>query len=208
MSKGRPNAEDMQEFYLLLMHHSIRLKVEINAAVRNALLFSELVGHIESDNKTKAKSTRSSAKGLYQFIEGSVEPAVNRLKKYIGYRVWFDRLLLTKDCTILTWGQQTLLFLGDILEKKGSDVWMTRVLHDADRDAMLSAYLRLHHTNPDDRTLERARRIIYGFKGDAKEARTRGGNLISPENLPTLEDRLGVHSVARRELAPLLPRAR
>lgn len=162
MSKGKPTQLEKQEVYRLMMPHAIRLKVEIHGAVKNALEFARLVGIIESSSSLVARSKVSSATGLYQFIKGSIEPAVNRTKKYIGHKPWMDQVLKTLDCTWLSWIQQTLLFLGDILEKRGSDIWMTRVLHDGDREAMLQAYLRLHHTDPDEATYDRARRIFYG----------------------------------------------
>lgn len=166
MSKWKHTEEEMRDIWLLIMKHSQRLLVEVNAAVRNAMIFAERVGLIESDGHLKARSTVSTAKGMYQFIEGSVEPAVNRLKRYIGYRPWMDRILKNKDCTTLEWSEQTLLFLGDMLGKRGSDVYMVKVLQ-GDREAMLQAYLKLHHTNPDEATLIRARRIMNESEGES-----------------------------------------
>ena len=59
--------------------------------------------------------------------------------------------------------QQTLLFHGDMFEKKGSDALMKRVLQ-GDPAAMEEAYKTLHHTNPDEATLKRMnkmKRLIY-----------------------------------------------
>lgn len=170
MSQQRITQLETQEIYRLLMRHSIRLSVEIHGAVKNAIEFARLVGIIESSGSLVARSTQSSATGLYQFVKGSIEPAVNRVKKYIGWQPWMDQVLKTLDCTWLSWIQQTLMFLGDILEKRGSDIWMARVLHDGDREAMLQAYLRLHHTDPDRATYDRARRVFYGRTDEGEDA--------------------------------------
>ena len=154
---------EMSEVWLLIFKHSQRLGLEVSGAVKNAMVFAELVGKVEADGKLGARNKNSSASGLYQFVRGSVEPAVNRLKKYIGHRPWMINAVLHKDAARLTWIQQTLLFLGDMLEKKGSDKYMVQVLEDGNRGAMLQAYLELHHTNPDEATLARARRIFCGL---------------------------------------------
>ena len=51
----------------------------------------------------------------------------------------------------LTREQQTIIFFGDLFEKAGSDSLMKAVL-TGDRNAMLKAYYKLHHTNPDEQT--------------------------------------------------------
>jgi hypothetical protein len=55
------------------------------------------------------------------------------------------------------------------LEKKGSDKYMVQVLEDGNRGAMLQAYLELHHTNPDEATLKRARGVFFN-EGEELEA--------------------------------------
>lgn len=170
--KGRISNGEYQEIWLLVFKHSQRLKVEVSRAVKYALEFAELVGIIESDGSPKAKNSVTSARGMYQFLRGSVEPAVNRLRKYIGHRPWMDQALLHKDASKLSWIEQTLLFLGDILEKRGSDRYMVQVLEDGNRGAMLQAYLELHHTNPDEATLRRAKGVFYGEQvGGVEEIR-------------------------------------
>jgi hypothetical protein len=178
--KGRISVGEYQEIWLLVFKHAQRLKVEVSRAVGYALEFAELVGIIESDGYLKAKNSRTSARGMYQFVRGSVEPAVNRLKKYIGHRPWMDQALVHKDASRLSWIEQTLLFLGNMLEKKGSDRYMSLVLESGDKDAMLEAYLKLHHTNPDEATLERARRVFYGEQvGRLEEIRGFGMHKVS-----------------------------
>ncbi len=49
-----------------------------------------------------------------------------------------------------------------MLEKRGSDKYMVDVLADGSKSAMLKAYLELHHTDPDEATLRRAREVFYG----------------------------------------------
>ncbi len=66
---------------------------------------------------------------------------------------WMEEVLKHKDAGKLTREQQTLLFLGDILEKKGSDKFMKKVL-TGDKSAMRDAYRILHHTDTSDKATE------------------------------------------------------
>jgi len=146
---------------ILIGNSAKRLGVKYETATKNLKEFARLVGQIENDGKLTGKNPKSTASGLYQFIEGSVEPAVNRLKRHIGMQPWMEKALAQKDAGSLTREQQTLLFLADLLEKKGSDPIMKKVLA-GDYDAFLQAYLKLHHTAPDAATLKRAKEIILG----------------------------------------------
>jgi hypothetical protein len=141
----------------LIFKHSDRLGIDLDVAMRNALEFAQYVGLIENNGETQGKNPVSSAKGLYQFIDGSVAPAMNRLSRSIGWYPWMQR----KNPNDMSREQQTLMFLGDILEKHGSDLYVPGILR-GEKEDMLNAYLKLHHTNPDVATVRRAKRIIYG----------------------------------------------
>jgi hypothetical protein len=142
--------------------HAERLGVDKEKAYGHAMLFSILVGIMENNGKLQGSNPNSSAKGLYQFIAGSVGPAVNRLKRIVGHAPWMDDVLEHKDTGRLSWEQQTALFLGDMLEKAGSDYLMEQVLRHGDPNSMIQAYYILHHTNPDEATKRRAHRVFYG----------------------------------------------
>jgi hypothetical protein len=107
----------------------------------------------------QAVNKESTAKGGFQFIEGSVEPALNRLEKRIGKQDWGEELRKHKDASKLTPQQQQLLFMGDLLEKKGSDEYMKKVMA-GDKQGSMDAYYKLHHTAPDEATTNRAESIF------------------------------------------------
>ena len=143
----------------LIDKHAKRLGVNSKTAVGNLEDFAERVGLIENSGKTIGGNKVSTAKGLYQFIDGSVEPAVNRVRKYIGEKPWMSKVLKSKDANELSRAEQTLLFMGDLLEKKGSDKFMKGVM-EGNKEDMLDAYYELHHTKPDMATRKRARDYI------------------------------------------------
>ena len=128
------------------------------------------VAMIESDGDMKAKNPDSSATGLYQFLvddskgQSALQTAVNRTKKYVKAD-WLDEVARTGKVEDLSPEKQTILFFGDIMEKKGSDQYLKKLLdpnasEEQVRDAMMDIYLKLHHTNPDKDTLERAKKFI------------------------------------------------
>lgn len=128
------------------------------------------VAMIESDGDMKAKNPDSSATGLYQFLvddskgQSALQTAVNRTKKYVKAD-WLDEVARTGKVEDLSPEKQTILFFGDIMEKKGSDQYLKKLLdpnasEKQINDAMMDIYLNLHHTNPDKDTLERAKKFI------------------------------------------------
>lgn len=145
----------------LVASHSQRLGINPVTAIDNALQFADIVGLIENEGKLTGKNPKSTAKGLYQFVDESAKDAADRLVKYLP-EDWVKEVQEGKrSVEELDWEQQTLLFLGDILEKKGSDKHMVQVLQ-GDRKAMEDAYYTLHHTKPDRKTIARTNRILYG----------------------------------------------
>lgn len=152
----------------LVSKHADRLGVDPLAALENMKEFSRLVGLVESNGNLTAKNIpqkgkeATSASGKYQFVKDSIEPAVNRLERTLGMQPWMAKVLKDKDVTALDDEQQTLLFMGDMLEKTGSDKYMKKIMASGDSEAMLQAYYKLHHTKPDAATKTRA--ISY-FKG-------------------------------------------
>jgi protein-tyrosine-phosphatase len=156
---------------------------------RNILYdFALKVGRAESSGNPKARNKplegeeASTATGLYQFLVGnadkgkdnsSLQTAVNRAKKRIDAS-WLDEVFKTGKVEDLTPDQQTVLFLGDILEKKGSDKLIKSLLdpnasEKEQKKAMYKIYLNLHHTKKegeawDPRILKNANREILGIK--------------------------------------------
>ena len=126
-------------------------------AYRNLEKFAELTRNTESSNNYKAenipvgKNKKTSAKGAYQFVDGSIVPALNRLKRLINEQTWMTDLRKSKDIFSLTDKQQDLLFFGDIFEKrvdktKGVGDKLLKKIVKGDRNAMLQMYEKAHHT--------------------------------------------------------------
>lgn len=144
---------------VLIGNSAKRLGVKYKTAKENLDKFTRFVGMVENDGKLVGNNPTSTAEGLYQFIEGSIEPAINRLKRHIGYQEWMKEVVKTKDVNKLTREQQTLMFLADLLEKGGSDRTMKKVM-EGDLNAFKEAYKIFHHTNPDVATLKRIDKLI------------------------------------------------
>jgi len=111
----------------------------------------------------------SGARGGFQFLgkskkypRGSAIAALNRLEKYLGKREWGAELRKHGDASLLEPMQQTELFIGDMLEKEGSDKFM-QLVFDGDMEGMIQAYEVMHHTNADPKTKARARKIFKTY---------------------------------------------
>jgi len=154
----------------LLSRHLGRLGADSPEARSRLAELASKVAMIESDGNMRAKNKDSSATGLYQFLvddskgQSALQTAVKRTKKYVQAD-WLDEVARTGKVEDLSAEKQTILFLGDILEKEGSDKYVKKLLDPNSsekevKDSMLQIYLKLHHTNPDEATLKRAKKYI------------------------------------------------
>ena len=165
VDKVRPVVTERTEnISTLLTGHLKRFDIDNEEqAISNLLdVFVPAVLEIESSGDYKAKNKISTARGGFQFLQGSVEPALNRVEKYLGEQPWGAQLRIHKDASLLTSKQQTLLFIGDMLEKKGSDKLM-QLVFNGDMEGMIKAYEVLHHTAPDKATAKRAEKIFNTY---------------------------------------------
>ena len=165
VDKVRPVVTERTEnISTLLTGHLKRFDIDNEEqAISNLLdVFVPAVLEIESSGDYKAKNKISTARGGFQFLQGSVEPALNRVEKYLGEQPWGAQLRIHKDASLLTSKQQTLLFIGDMLEKKGSDELM-QLVFNGDMEGMIKAYEVLHHTAPDKATAKRAEKIFNTY---------------------------------------------
>jgi hypothetical protein len=105
---------------------------------------------VESDGNIDAANPKSSARGLFQFTKDASQTAMNRVESKLGKQERFNQARQSGDVRDLSAEDQTLLFYGDILEKKGSDALIQKFI-DADnskdkKDAAFEIYKVLHHT--------------------------------------------------------------
>jgi hypothetical protein len=151
------------DIYKIVEKHAKRLGIDPDVAYENAIRFADQVGKFENSGKLEGTNVpqkgkdASTAKGLYQFLDGSVGPAMNRLGRIV------DITDMPTDPNEMTWNQQTKLFLADVLDKtavvngkevKGlGDELMKEVLTNGEnKKAIRDAYYVLHHTKPDEAT--------------------------------------------------------
>jgi hypothetical protein len=144
---------------VLIGNHAARLRVDYTTAKKNLGRFAKFVGKVENEGKTVGNNPNSTAEGLYQFVEKSIKPAINRLKRHIGNQPWMKEVVKTKDVNSLSREQQTLMFLANMLEQDKSDKLMKKVM-EGDLDAFREAYKIFHHTDPDLATLRRIDKLI------------------------------------------------
>jgi len=157
------------EYNKLLDLHLDRLGIDgKELATRDLNELSDFILEVESDGDFNAANPNSSARGGYQFIKGSVVPAVNRLEKYLGPFPRFDEVRKTGDVRSLSSADQTLLFMGDILEKKGSDKLINKFLNANNKkdkqNAAYEIYTILHHTTDKEGNIPLRAKLQTKFK--------------------------------------------
>ena len=124
--------------------------------------FDKFHQEMESNFNPKAKNPKSTAAGLYQFIEAELVTAVNRLANTIGednLPQWAIEAREHKDARKLSEKEQQILFLANAFQKKGSDNLLKKVLVEGDDDAMVEYYSKMHHTDVDKPTQKRIDKI-------------------------------------------------
>jgi hypothetical protein len=146
-------------------------------AYTNLEKFAELTRNTESSNDytVKNKAVRgkeaTTAKGAYQFVDDSIVPALNRLKRLIGEQPWMTDLRKSNDIFSLTNRQQDLLFFGDMFEKTvdkktGVGDKLLKKIMKGDKEAMLQMYKKAHHTGklPPEALKNARRNFLKGTK--------------------------------------------
>lgn len=172
--------EDMKK---LIEFHLNREGMEVGVSKEEAThnlhnVFMPTVLEMESSGNYAASNNTTTAKGGFQFVEGSVQPAINRLSRRIGMKPWMEEAIQHKDASKLTKEQQQLMFMADVLEKDGSDSFMKKVM-EGDKQGSMDAYYKLHHTAPDDATKKRAEMIFGEVYGKRLTGDQEGDNMLT-----------------------------
>ncbi len=134
-----------------------RLGIESKCFFCNIYRWSRMVREIESDNNPKASAGTTSAKGVYQFTDGSVQTAKNRM-----FNMGFDKDYIRDiDNNPHNWNdeQADCMFLANMFAQRGSDKLLTKIGED-DLSAMKEAYYKFHHTAPDKATIDRVEKLM------------------------------------------------
>lgn len=143
--------------------------------LENIEFFLKATAKVESDERLDAENSVSSASGLYQYVDAAVITATNRLSRYdsLSGEEWVNDLKSGKlKITDLNKEQQTIVLLGDLMERKGTDARMNKVLK-GDIEAMKKFYYEEHHTAPDDATRKRVDNFFSKKKSITNENKER-----------------------------------
>jgi len=124
--------------------------------------FLNLIRKIESDNNPMASPGTTTAKGVYQFTDKSVETAKNR-----AINLGLDKgviNLISSDPRQWTDDEADIMAISNMFaQSKVRTGFVDDLLVDAfsgNRESMQDAYYRLHHTAPDKATKERVKDIM------------------------------------------------
>jgi hypothetical protein len=143
---------------IFVKRQCLRLKaIDCDGFCANMYDFSKQVRQIESDNNPEAAAKTTSAKGVYQFTDASVQTAKNRM-----YNMGFDKEDIRDiDNNPCNWNdeQADCMFLANIFAQRGSDKILRKVGY-GDIEARKQAYYKFHHTDPDKATIKRVDKII------------------------------------------------
>ena len=145
---------------------------ERDAFTRNMYDWSRQVRNVESDNRPEAAAGKydefgnltsgTSAKGVYQFTDASVDTARNRMlyanKKGRGYGNEFIQGI-SQNPSEWSDEQADAMFLSNMMAQTGSDKEIRRI-GKGDEQARQDAYYQFHHTAPDEATKRRVNTLM------------------------------------------------
>jgi len=125
--------------------------------MNNMYDFSQQVRHIESDNNPLAAAGTTSAKGVYQFTDDSVNTGLNRMGN-LGYGQDYTGGISQNPAE---WNdeQADSMFLSNIFAQTGSDDYLNKI-GGGDAQARQDAYYKFHHTAPDEATINRVNKMM------------------------------------------------
>lgn len=115
--------------------------------------FSQDTRMMESDNNPLAANPTSSAKGVYQFTDDSVDTGMQRMRN-LGYGDEFVSEI-GSDPTKWSDEQADAMFLSNMMAQKGSDEYLMGI-GQGEQGKARDAYYKFHHTAPDEATTKRA----------------------------------------------------
>tara|TARA_R100000152_G_C6654233_1_gene94995 strand:- start:41 stop:619 length:579 start_codon:yes stop_codon:yes gene_type:complete len=119
--------------------------------------FSQSVRQIESDNNPMAAAGTTSAKGVYQFTDDSVDTGKNRMRN-MGFDEDYIRSIKANP---QEWDdeQADAMFLANMFAQRGSDALLSKI-GQGDSQARQDAYYKFHHTAPDEATISRVDKLM------------------------------------------------
>jgi len=130
---------------------------ERDVYTKNIYDWSRQVRNVESDNNPMAAAGTTSAKGVYQFTDASVDTGRNRMAN-LGFE---DKFTSGISSNPQKWSdeQADSMFLANMFAQKGSDKYLSEIGR-GDEKARQEAYYKFHHTNPDEATTSRVNKLM------------------------------------------------
>jgi hypothetical protein len=130
---------------------------ERDAYAKNMYDWSRQVRNIESDDNPMAAAGTTSAKGVYQFTDASVDTGRNRMRN-MGFD---DEFIGGISDNPQEWDdeQADAMFLANMYAQKGSDEMLGKIGRGDDKSRQ-DAYYKFHHTAPDEATINRVNRMM------------------------------------------------
>tara|TARA_R110002020_G_scaffold215700_1_gene422954 strand:- start:43 stop:831 length:789 start_codon:yes stop_codon:yes gene_type:complete len=129
--------------------------------------FSQDTRGMESDNNPLAANPTSSAKGVYQFTDDSVQTGLNRMRtlgygdrasaEAAGLSPYSEEFISGISSNPQEWSdeQADAMFLSNMMAQRGSDEYLMGI-GQGEQGKARDAYYKFHHTAPDEATTKRA----------------------------------------------------
>ena len=141
-------------------------EADMPSALQNMMDWSGQVRNIESDDNPMAAAGTTSAKGVYQFTDPSVETGLNRMET-LGYserpdwNPFSEEFIEGISQNPQEWDdeQADAMFFANMFSQSGSDPFLKEIAM-GNNQARRDAYYQFHHTDPDEATTERTEKFI------------------------------------------------
>ena len=132
-----------------------------DAFSKNMYDWSRQVRNIESDDNPMAAAGSTTAKGVYQFTDPSVQTGLNRMQN-MGFDNEFIQGIGSNP---QEWNdeQADSMFLANMFSQTGSDKYL-KGIGGGDEQARQDAYYQFHHTAPDEATKKRVSKMMPTFE--------------------------------------------
>ena len=132
-------------------------EADMAKALDNMKSWSKQVRMIESDNNPMVMPKKTTAKGVYQFVDASVPVGKQRMRN-VGFP---EELIgsIKENPQQWTDEQADNIFFGNVFAQTGSDP-VLREIAMGNQMARRQAYYKFHHTDPDEATMLRTEKFI------------------------------------------------
>ena len=128
--------------------------------------FFELIKKAESNNNPLAKNPKSTAKGVYQFLDGTVENVKNQ-----GINLGFNKKYIKNipnNPHDWTDDEADVMAAINLFVQPNTDKLLEQAIEKRDIDAMTELYYKNHHTDPDLMTKYNWNKTLLEYEPEKK----------------------------------------